>query len=204
MPPKEKYTKDIIFDAAFELVRTQGFDQLSVRNIAKRLGCSTQPIYSSFDSIEALEDELVEAVKQKAQEMILELEDRESHFLSIGLGYFSFAQTEPKLFTGLFVNGRWKWNFSKEDPFFKPILEKMKKDNFLAELSDEKLAEIFRDMFIYTHGLATQSQLSNEPITLETARRLLRKMGGIMVVSATTEGEISIEKLMRRYHGWKD
>ena len=204
MPPKEKYTKIRILEAAFELVRTEGFEQLSARNIAKGLGCSTQPIYSSFGSIENLEEELVEIVKLRAQEMILDYKDDESHFLSTGLGYFRFAQTEPKLFIGLFVNGRWKWNFSKEDPFFSPILERMRKDNFLAIYSDEKLAEIFRDMFIYTHGLATQSHLSADPITVESARELLKKMGGILAVSAGLEGEFSIENIMRSFHEWTD
>ena len=204
MPPKEKYSKETILETAYELVRADGFEQLSARNIAKRMGCSTQPIYSSFSSIEKLEEELVKLIKERAQKAILEVEDDESNFLAIGLGYFGFAQAEPRLFTSMFVNGRWRWNFRKDDPFFKPILEKMKKDKFLSKLDDEKLAELFRDMFIYTHGLATQSHLSSEPITIDKARELLKKMGGILIVSATITGTFNIEKLMRRFHGWTE
>ena len=200
MPPKEKYKREAIIDAAFELVKEKGFEQLSARNIAAKLGCSTQPIYSSFNSIEELEQEVVERIKKWAQSIILNFEDDESHFLSVGLGYFSFARQEPLLFSSLFVKGRWKWNFSEEDPFFRPILEKMKKDVFLKDLGNEKLAELFRDLFIYTHGLATQSYLSSKPMTIAYARELLRKTGGILIVAANVSGKSEIEQMMKKLH----
>lgn len=37
--------QEVIIEAAFELVRKEGFEVLSARNIAKQIGCSTQPIY---------------------------------------------------------------------------------------------------------------------------------------------------------------
>ena len=44
MPPKARITRDMILDAAFDLVRAEGHEALNVRTLAKRLGCSTQPI----------------------------------------------------------------------------------------------------------------------------------------------------------------
>ena len=202
MAPKEKYSRETILDAALELVRAEGFEQLSARNIAKRLGSSTQPIYSFFESIEKLEAELMEHVKRYSQDAILDYEDSESSFLAIGLGYFQFARSEPELFRGLFVKGGWRWNFTAGDPFTDPILEKMKRDNFLAKLPEGKLLELFRDMFIYTHGLATQAYLSDTPVTLQEARELLLRLGGVLIVSATLTGKFDIQKLMRRFHGW--
>ncbi len=204
MPPKGKYNSEIIIEAAFELVREEGFEQLSARNIAKRLGCSTQPIYSFFNSIEELEEVLMKRVKRYSQDLILEYEDSESNFLAIGLGYFLFARNEPELFRGLFIKGGWRWNFTADDPFSAPILIKMKKDKFLEKLKEEKLLDLFRDMFIYTHGLATQDYLSDTPVSLEEARELLQRLGGVLIVSATISGKFEIEKLMRRFHGWND
>lgn len=44
--PKQKITKDMVIDAAFELARNDGMEQVIVKNIAEKLGCSVQPIYS--------------------------------------------------------------------------------------------------------------------------------------------------------------
>ncbi len=44
--------------AAVQLVQEEGTAALSVRNIARTLNCSTQPIYSEFEHMETLREEL--------------------------------------------------------------------------------------------------------------------------------------------------
>ncbi len=56
MPPKARITRDMILDAAFDLVRAEGHEALNVRTLAKRLGCSTQPILYNFAAVEELKD----------------------------------------------------------------------------------------------------------------------------------------------------
>ena len=45
MPKPTTITQEVIIETAFEMVRKEGFAVLSARNIAKQIGCSTQPIY---------------------------------------------------------------------------------------------------------------------------------------------------------------
>ena len=45
MPRSTTIAQEVIIEAAFELVRKEGFEVLSARNIAKQIGCSTQLIY---------------------------------------------------------------------------------------------------------------------------------------------------------------
>ena len=54
MPPKAKVTREMILDAAFDLVRSEGQGALNVRALARRLVCSTQPILYNFATMEAL------------------------------------------------------------------------------------------------------------------------------------------------------
>ena len=54
MPPKVKTTKDAIVSTAMEIVRTQGEQALNARAVAAVLGCSTQPIFSNFATMEDL------------------------------------------------------------------------------------------------------------------------------------------------------
>ena len=44
--PKQRITKEMVVEAAFEIARKEGAEKVIVKNIAERLGCSVQPIYS--------------------------------------------------------------------------------------------------------------------------------------------------------------
>lgn len=44
--PKQRITKEMVVDAAFEIARKDGIEKATVKTIAEKLGCSVQPIYS--------------------------------------------------------------------------------------------------------------------------------------------------------------
>ena len=46
--PKQKITREMVVGAAFQLAREGGMERVLVKDIAARLGCSVQPIYSCF------------------------------------------------------------------------------------------------------------------------------------------------------------
>ena len=48
MPPKVKITKEMIIDAAFEIARSEGAENINARTVSKKLGCSTQPVTVSY------------------------------------------------------------------------------------------------------------------------------------------------------------
>ena len=48
MPAKKQVTKEMILNAALKLLQEQGYDAVNLRQLAKELGCSTQPVYLSF------------------------------------------------------------------------------------------------------------------------------------------------------------
>ena len=52
VPPKAKVTKDMIIDAAFEVARESGVENINARTVAKKLNCSTQPVMYHFETIE--------------------------------------------------------------------------------------------------------------------------------------------------------
>ena len=58
MPPKPKYTRAEIADATFDLVRTQGIEALSARELAKQIGTSTRPIFTAFKDMDDLKGEI--------------------------------------------------------------------------------------------------------------------------------------------------
>ena len=51
MPPKPKYTKEEIVNAAFELTREKGIDMVAAREVGKRLNTSPSPIFTVWNSM---------------------------------------------------------------------------------------------------------------------------------------------------------
>ena len=60
MPPKIKYSKEQIIESAIEIVRKNGIENLSARNIANNLNSSPQPIFSYFKNMDELKNSVFE------------------------------------------------------------------------------------------------------------------------------------------------
>ena len=58
MPPKVKITKSDIIEKALCAVRRSGVGAVNARSIAEALGCSTQPIFSNFATMDELMHEV--------------------------------------------------------------------------------------------------------------------------------------------------
>lgn len=103
MPPKARITREMVVDAAFEIARTKGAEEISARAVAEKLGCSTQPVMYHFATIE----ELKRAAYAKADifhtEYITRFEAENGDIMrGIGMRYIRFAVEEKNLFRFLF------------------------------------------------------------------------------------------------------
>ena len=84
MPPKVRITREKIIRTAVDIVRRDGPDALNARVIAGELGCSTQPLFSNFATME----ELRRAVVSAADALYQQYTDREiasDMFIALGL-----------------------------------------------------------------------------------------------------------------------
>ena len=189
MPPTISFSKEDILQAAVEVVRQRGPGNITARSVAAQLGSSTQPIYRVFSSIE----ELVQAVEAWAMVTALgycqDALDEESAFLSIGLGYLKFSREEPNLFRLLATSGRATWSPTSPDWPLYDLVEKMNRDRYVSSLPEEVMRKLLRDMFIYTHGLATLAAKDSSPKDLARERELLRYVGAQLIHQAWTRME---------------
>ena len=97
MPPKQRFTPQDVIEAAFCVVRKQGWEKFSARTIASELNSSTRPIYEYFDSMENIEAEVV----KKALAYFVEFLSRDitgDKWRDQALGYVLFAAREKHLF----------------------------------------------------------------------------------------------------------
>ena len=111
MPAVRRISRDAIVDAAVEVLREGGFSAVNARSVAKKLGCSTQPIYSSFQNMDELKAALraraIALHTQRVQDSLRAHEGNDTRYSSYGMGFVKFAAEEKQLFRWLYLEGRW-------------------------------------------------------------------------------------------------
>ena len=165
MPTKIKISKDMILDAAFEIVRKDGMEKLSNRELASKLKCSIRPIYYQFENVEEMQKELYLKIEQYFYKFILDNMVKEiPKYKQVGINYIKFAKKEKKLFQTLFMSdiGLTPDAFVlKAGEDYKEI-EKLIKIS--ANLKEEDIKDFHTKMWIFCHGIATL--VANDTIKL--------------------------------------
>lgn len=191
MPPKPKITKDMVIEAAFEIARETGAENINARTVAKKLNCSTQPVMYHFSTIE----ELKKAAYDKSnayhtQYLLSSPNPQESPMLCIGLNYIRFAMEEPHLFRFIFQSG-----FAAENSLLEminsqeliPILSVMQG---AMKLSIQQTKEVFLTLALFVHGyasiLAGNSLEYDEKLIATHLERVYR--GAVFAVQEKTGG----------------
>lgn len=103
MPPKPKFTREEIVNAALELVSVKGIDYLTTRNLGEWLGSSARPIFTVFNSMDEVIKLVHEAAMEKFNNYIRGIVDFTPAFKEAGIRMVRFAITEPRLFHFIFM-----------------------------------------------------------------------------------------------------
>lgn len=153
MPPKIKVTKEDIIKTTIKLVRDNGVVSINARAIASSLNCSTQPIFSNFDSMEELEEKTIFS----AYELYLDFINQEVEsgqypkYKSFGMAYIRFAKEEKELFKLLFMRDR-----SEEEQSLSPDFDESVKMIMSANGVTDEIARLMHlELWSFVHGIAT-------------------------------------------------
>ncbi len=189
MPPKATFSRQQVLDAAMAVVRSRGLSALSARSVAQQLGCSTQPLYRVYGSIEQLRTDVLEEANRVAMSFLLDesIGDGELPFLQMGLGNLRFAQQEPQLFQAVALSGPVLGALRRGEPPPGFALERMRGEPLLANMSDEQLGRIHALMWFFSQGLATLflSDLDGDPMPM--AEELVKQAGQAVIAFEVNE-----------------
>ena len=156
MPTQIKISKEMILDAAFEIVRQYGMEKLSNRELANKLKCSIRPIYYQFENVEQMQKELYEKIEKYFYKFLLDhMVEGIPQYKQVGINYIKFAKQEKKLFQTLFMSeiGLTPNAFvSKAGKDYNEI-EKLIKIS--TNLQEEDIKGFHTKMWIFCHGIAT-------------------------------------------------
>lgn len=156
MPAKAKVTREMIVDAAFEIARKTGAENINARTVSEKLNCSTQPVMYHFSTIEELKRAAYEKSDWFHTEYLMNIpETQEDIMLGIGLNYIRFAVEEPNLFRFLFQSG-----FAVENSLLEminseeliPVISAMQEE---MNMDIEQTKEVFITLALFVHGYAS-------------------------------------------------
>ncbi len=154
MPPKNKFTKEEIVNAALMLVRTQGMEALTARSLAQALGASAKPIFGLFENMQDLTSQVLCAADgvYRGYLQAAIADTSLPPYKASGMGYIRFAKEDPHLFKWLFMRDRTGEALAEDREAVRPQL-----DMIMAKTGmDEDKAYLFHlEMWLYVHGIAT-------------------------------------------------
>ena len=70
MPPKPKVTKEEVAAAALTIIKEQGVEALTARNLGNRLGTSARPIFTAFKNMEDLQQKVRRAAMERDERYV--------------------------------------------------------------------------------------------------------------------------------------
>lgn len=170
--PKQKITKEMVIEVAFEIAREKGLESVYVKETAEKLGCSVQPIYSYCTSMEGLRAEVTKRANEFVTSFIMENVDKNDFFRSTGFTYIKLAEEEPNIFkifvmserTG--IDSMQSLYSSQSNPNVANLIARS------LNISVEKAQELHLNMLIFTVGIGSilvnaKPGIPNEEILLQ-------------------------------------
>lgn len=155
MPPSVKFTKEEIVGAALRVTRAGGIGSLTARSLAAELGASTRPMFTYFESMDELKQEVYEAVKDEYRSYVEKGLAAPIPFLGVGQNYVRFAQEDPELYKLLFLE--------RPEGAAGGAMEALKFSQGLVRESIMRVYDMdafeadcyFRDLWLVAHSFAT-------------------------------------------------
>lgn len=180
MPPRAKFTKKEIIQAAMQIVREHGLDAVTSRELGKQLGSSACPIFTVFSNMEDVKNEVIAEAKEIYKEYVMEGLKQEMAFRGVGFAYIKFAINEPKLFHILFMSEQSEPTDIEHtlmllEGNYEEILYSVKETYGLQE---EDAKRLYQHLWVYTHGIAS---LCATKVSVFTDKEIISMMSEIFV-----------------------
>ncbi len=154
MPPKIKVSRQEVIYAALSIVREEGIAALNARSLAKRIGCSTQPIFSNFSNMDDVQTAVISAANALYESFLSEDMAKGEYppYKASGMAYIRFAKEEKELFKLLFMRDRRGETIAEDREAIRPLLNIIMKN---LGISEDEACMLHMELWIFVHGIAS-------------------------------------------------
>jgi AcrR family transcriptional regulator len=156
MPPKPTTSKEAILNAAISLVREQGMESVNARSIASMLNCSTKPLFRVYENMDALKQDVIAQLNIYYNTFMEARMSNDNRLLTQGIAYIEFARQEKNIFNTLFMNKNCAGKSIEEILDADWNQSSIMNAKEITGLTLENARSLFRDVWLYSHGIATQ------------------------------------------------
>ena len=155
MPPKPKFTKDEIVQAALEVVSRKGVEALTAKELGEALGSSARPIFTVFNSMKEVQQAVRAAAMRRFEGFAEPSRPDMPLFKQVGMQMVRFGMREPKLYQLLFMQEK-RSAVSFDDVFgdLGPTAEtciRLIREEY--NLDEAAAGLLFENVWIYTFGV---------------------------------------------------
>jgi len=175
MPPKVKVTREEIVLAAVDIVRQSGEGALNARSIAARIGCSTQPVFSNFATMDDLRGALLErarALYDENTKRTISL-DKYPPYKASGMAYIDFARREKELFKLLFMRERSSSSEPEPDRLEELYSGAVDTVSRTVGMDKTRSSDFHFEMWAFVHGIASMLATGYLELDEETISAML-------------------------------
>lgn len=173
MPPKPMISKQDIIKAAIQIVQEHGMSNVNARSLAKVLNCSTKPLFRIYKNMEELKSDIMVELNAYYNSFMDSRMTKENRLLSQSIAHIEFARNEKMIFNTLFMNMTMagsslhdvihaEWN--------RASIENVKT---ISGLPMDKAEMLFINIWLYSHGIATQIVSNGIDISFDIVKELL-------------------------------
>ena len=180
MPPKTKVDKESIISHAFEIIEQLGVHALSARELGRRMGTSSSPIFTFYSSMDELKCDIRIRAINRYKETVCSLLDviDEWDIDTLFGAYILFAVENPIIYRLIFLwdnlNGNPANKFCCElCPLIDECIEKIK---IMHQLSDSEALFIFEQLWFYCYGLSNAFVLNFQIISIDEIKIKINQM----------------------------
>ncbi len=162
MPPKVRFTREDVIQAALRIIRQSGMAGVTARALGNELDSSAKPIFGLFRNMEEVQTEALGAAYEVYQTYLQTAMAQTVYppYKASGMAYIQFAAEEKELFKLLFMRDRTPKE-QEEQPSdreqLRPLLNILMQNLGI----DENTAYRYHmEMWIFVHGIAVMKATS--------------------------------------------
>lgn len=192
MGRRTQITRQIILDAALQLLIREGYGSINIKSLAKEIGCSTQPIVWHFENMQCFRRAFFTHCVSCAKEQFTVWNDSLDELLTdTARRYVTIACNMPHLFRFVFVD-------NKDECKNSDIVQSLQLDNtqkIIAMLRREKglteaqAASFLMNYEFYVHGIASYTASGFCSYSEENLVRMIRQAKEAFLASELRKNE---------------
>lgn len=189
MPSIKKVTKKDIIACCIDIIKSEGIAGINARSVAKKLNCSTQPIYYLYANIDEMKNDVMGEIFKIFKQSMMKKHNNMLDYKDIGINFINFASKEPILFNLLFKN-----SMQNEIKDFLNLTGEYEDIYDLiycqTGLSRENAQNFHMRMWLYVNGIASFISNNNYTFSQKEIGKLLKDQYTSMIMLEMKNGNV--------------